>query len=148
MWEVADRQKDVQYSSRVASHITRQLELHRLRHVIAELYARMPENLRQAEDVRELAGYGCLTRMHVVRLLAPRLDHEDQTKDVDFSPSGIARRREAGYANAKAAIDAAPWNRAFESLEGVVLHEAGPEGWPGQGKALPGSSGTASATQA
>ena len=27
--------------------------------------------------------------MHVVRLLAPRLDNEDHTKDVDFSPSGI-----------------------------------------------------------
>ena len=36
-----------------------------------------------------MAGYGCLTRMHVVRLLAPRLDDEDHTKDIDFSPAGI-----------------------------------------------------------
>ena len=134
MLEVADRQKDVQYSSRVDSHISRQLETHRLRHAIGELVARMPENLRQSEDVRSLASHGCLTRMHVVRLMSPRLDHEDQTKDVDFSPAGIARRREAGYANARAAIEAAPWQREFDQLEGVVLHEAGPEGWPGAGK--------------
>jgi len=38
--------------------------------------------------------------MHVVRLLAPRLDHEDHTKDVDFTPTGIRKRWAAGYANA------------------------------------------------
>src|SRR5258705_497523 len=30
--------------------------------------------------------------MHVVRLLAPRVDDENHTKDVDFSPAGIRRR--------------------------------------------------------
>jgi NTE family protein len=80
MWEVAHRQKDVQYSSRIASHITRQIETHRLRHAIAELVEQMPEQLRETPAVRELAAFGCLTRMHVVRLLAPQLDHEDQTR--------------------------------------------------------------------
>ena len=37
MWEVTHRQKDIQYSSRVASHIARQMQTHRLRHVIKEL---------------------------------------------------------------------------------------------------------------
>ena len=41
---------------------------------------------------RELAGYGCPTRMHVVRLLAPRLDNESHTKDIDFSPSAGSGR--------------------------------------------------------
>ncbi len=100
MWEVLHRQKDIQYSSRVATHIARQLESHRLRHVIRELLAHVPEPVRRSPSVRELAGWGCLTRMHVVRLLAPRLGNEDNTKDVDFSPSGIRQRWEAGYANA------------------------------------------------
>lgn len=106
MWEVLHRQKDIQYSSRVAAHIARQLESHQLRHVI-----------------RELAGWGCLTRMHVVRLLAPRLGNEDHTKNVDFSPSGIRQRWAAGYANAQRAIQQAPWEGEFGPLDGVVLHE-------------------------
>ena len=73
--------------------------------------------------MRELAGYGCLTRMHVVRLLAPRLDNEDHTKDVDFSPSGIRMRWEAGYADTQRAIERAPWQGEFDPLEGVILHE-------------------------
>ena len=123
MWEVMHRQKDIQYSSRVASHIARQLQTHRLRHVIKELLGHIPENVRNSEAVRELAGYGCLTRMHVVRLLAPRLDNEDHTKDVDFSPSGIRQRWEAGYASTQRAIEQAPWEGEFDPLEGVILHE-------------------------
>jgi NTE family protein len=123
MWEVMHRQKDIQYSSRVATHISRQLQSHRLRHVIKELLAYIPENVRNSDEVRELAGWGCLTRMHVVRLLAPRLANEDHTKDVDFSPSGIRKRWEAGHADTRRAIERKPWQGDFDPLEGVILHE-------------------------
>src|SRR5690349_15694119 len=123
MWEVIHRQKDIQYSSRVAAHITRQLQTHRLRHVIKELLGFIPADVRDSEAVRELGDWGCLTRMHVVRLLAPRLENEDHTKDVDFSPSGIRRRWEAGYASANSALLQAPWLGEFDPLEGVILHE-------------------------
>jgi NTE family protein len=123
MWEVMHRQKDIQYSSRVSTHIARQLQSHRLRHVIKELLAYVPEEERNSEAVRELAGWGCLTRMHVVRMLAPRLDNEDHTKDVDFSPDGIRRRWEAGYVSTQRAIEQKPWQGEFDPLEGVILHE-------------------------
>src|SRR6266568_2465587 len=71
--EVLNRQKDVQYSSRIASHIARQQQAHRLRHVISQLVRKMPDALRNDEAVQELAGYGCATQMHVIRLLAPQL---------------------------------------------------------------------------
>jgi NTE family protein len=123
IWEVLHRQKDIQYSSRVANHIARQMQTHRLRHVIKQLVGYIPEDVRTSEAVRDLAGYGCLTRMHVVRLLAPRVDNEDHTKDVDFSPEGIGKRWEAGYANASRAIEQTPWQREFGPLDGVILHE-------------------------
>lgn len=129
LWEVAHRQKDIQYSSRVSAQIVRQQEAHRLRHIIAEMMEHMPDAARRSNAVRELAAYGCLTQMHVVRLLTPRLAHEDQTKDVDFTPEGIQSRWQAGYASAKEAIAAAPWRREVDRREGVILHEPGPEGW-------------------
>ncbi len=121
--EVLHRQKDIQYSSRVAAHTVRQLENHRLRHVIKELSAYIPENVRNTDAVRELAAWGCLTRMHIVRLLAPSLDNEDHTKDVDFSPWGIRQRWEAGYADTQRAIEQAPWQGEFDPLDGVILHD-------------------------
>src|SRR6266699_88942 len=123
MAEVLNRHKDVQYSSRIASHIARQQQAHRLRHVINQLAARLPEAERNSEAVRELASYGCPTRMHVVRLLAPQLECETHTKDIDFSPSGIMQRWDAGYRHTKAVLERKPWIGEFDALSGVVLHE-------------------------
>jgi len=127
MAEVLTRHKDVQYSSRIASHIARQQQAHRLRHVINQLAARLPEQELKSEAVRELASYGCTTRMHVVRLLAPQLDRETHTKDVDFTPGGITKRWDAGYAHTKAVLQRKPWIGEFDPLSGVILHEQEPE---------------------
>jgi len=123
MAEVFNRHKDVQYSSRIASQIARQQQAHRLRHVINQLAARLPESERGDPAVRELTSYGCPTRMHVVRLLAPQLDRETHTKDIDFSPSGITQRWDAGYAHTRSVLARRPWIGEFDPLAGVVLHE-------------------------
>ncbi|WP_027571125.1 patatin-like phospholipase family protein [Bradyrhizobium sp. WSM1743] len=123
MAEVLNRHKDVQYSSRIASQIARQQQAHRLRHVINQLAARLPESERSDPAVRELTSYGCPTRMHVVRLLAPQLDRETHTKDIDFSPSGIMQRWDAGYGHTRSVLARRPWIGEFDPLAGVVLHE-------------------------
>jgi NTE family protein len=122
MTEVFNRHKDVQYASRIASHIARQQQAHRLRHVIRQLALRMPQELRETEEVKELASYGCSTRMHVVQLLAPQLERENHTKDIDFSPAGIAQRWKAGYDHTRQAIERMPWTGTFDPIDGVVLH--------------------------
>jgi NTE family protein len=127
IWEVLHRQKDIQYSSRIASHITRQQQTHRLRHVISQLVRYLPDDVRKNEAVRDLASYGCVTQMHVVRLLAPRLENENHTKDIDFTPSGIRMRREAGYQATMQALRQAPWQGEFDPIEGVILHESMPD---------------------
>jgi NTE family protein len=127
IWEVLHRQKDIQYSSRIAGHITRLKQAHKLRHVIAELARKLPDDVRNSAAMRELASYGCVTRMHVVRLLAPRLDNENHTKDVDFSPSGIRMRCDAGYAATMRALEQAAWLGEFDPLEGVILHDPKPD---------------------
>ena len=125
MAEVLNRHKEVQYSNRIASQITRHQQTHQLRHIIKELAARLPEAERERPEVRKLMGYGCQTRMHVVQLLAPPLDHEDHTKDVDFSSFGIQQRWEAGYAHTKAVLAREPWLDHFSPFSAVILHEAG-----------------------
>ncbi|HSR78598.1 MAG TPA: patatin-like phospholipase family protein [Xanthobacteraceae bacterium] len=122
--EVLHRQKDIQYSSRIAGQVAKLKQAHKLRHVITELARKLPPDARDSEAVRELASYGCVSRMHVVQLLAPRLDNENHTKDVDFSPSGIGMRREAGYKSTMRALNDAAWLGEFDPLEGVILHHS------------------------
>ncbi|WP_084572964.1 patatin-like phospholipase family protein [Methylocapsa aurea] len=126
IWQVLNRQKDIQYSSRAVSHIKRQKQIHRLRHIIAELAMRLPERERDTNLVREMAGYGCLTRIHVVRLVAPPLEGEDHTKDIDFSRAGIRCRWAAGYEDTRRVLADAPWEGEVNPIEGFYLHECRP----------------------
>lgn len=130
IWHVANRQKDLQYASRATSHIRRQRELHRLRRIIAALGGRLPAEAHADREVREMLGYGCTTRMHVVRLLAPRLPREDHLKDIDFSAEGISARWEAGRRDMRDALAAKPWQRESDPHEGFVLHEMSREDAP------------------
>jgi NTE family protein len=123
IWDVISRQKDVQYASRTEAQITRQKQIHRMRHIIKDLSDLLPEDVRTRPEVRELASYGCTTRMHVVRLLAPPIKDEDQTKDIDFSAKGIATRWAAGLADTRQVLEEKPWEREVDPLEGFVLHE-------------------------
>lgn len=123
IWQVLNRQKDLQYSSRAAQNIKRQRQLHRLRHVVTEIAKLVPDTAASASRLAELRGYGCDTRMHVIRLLAPSLDSEDHSKDIDFSPNGIKLRREAGYRHTAETLAQAPWREEIDPLEGFVLHE-------------------------
>jgi NTE family protein len=97
--------------------------VHRLRHVISELVKFVPESRLSDPVVKDLAEYGCRTRMHVVRLLAPRLDNENHTKDIDFSTSGIRSRWEGGYAHTMRALERRAWEDECDPLEGVILHD-------------------------
>ena len=94
-----------------------------MRHVINQLAARLPEAERSSAAARELTSYGCQTRMHVVRLLAPQFDRETHTKDIDFRPDGIKQRWDAGYAHTRSVLSRAPWVGEFDPLSGIVFHE-------------------------
>jgi NTE family protein len=123
MWEVLIRSKEMLYSSATSSHILRQKQIHHLRHVVTELAAKLPPEIRESEAVRAMTAFGCPTMIHVVRLLAPRDKTKDQMGEIDFSSANISERWAAGYEDTKRAIEKAPWQQPVDPLEGVYLHE-------------------------
>ena len=78
---------------------------------------------RRTPELAELASWGCGTTMHVARLTAPKLDGEDHTKDIDFTPAGIRARWQAGYAATRRMLARAPWNAPVDPIEGVIIHD-------------------------
>ena len=122
--KVMSREKDLRYASRTTSHIERQRQIHKLRHVVAQLERLLPGDVRARPETRALTAYGCVTRMHVVRLLAPPLYGENHSKDVDFTASGIRQRWQSGYRDTVRVLEQAPWMGEVDPLEGFVLHEA------------------------
>ena len=69
------------------------------------------------------AAIPLLTAAKLSPLLAPQLECETHTKDIDFSPSGVMQRWDAGYRHTRAVLVRKPWIGEFDPLSGVVLHE-------------------------
>ena len=89
MAEVLNRHKDVQYSSRIASHIMRQQQTHRLRHIINQLASNLPEAERNGAAARTCGLW--LPDPHARGAAAcAAARRETHTKDIDFSPAASA----------------------------------------------------------
>ena len=124
LWQVMGRHKDIQYASRATSHVMRQQQIHRMRHIIRELRQHIPGPLQEDEEVKRMLGYGCATVMHLVPLHAPRLEGEDHTKDIDFTAAGIDTRRKAGYADTRRVLAEKPWENSADTTDGILIHNA------------------------
>jgi NTE family protein len=125
--DVLSREKDIQFASRDASHIVRQQSIHRLRHVVRELAQLVPEEKRNTPEVKELAAYGCKTFMHIVRLNAPYIKGEGNSRDFDFTREGIRLRWKAGHDDTARVLEHRPWQAGVDPMVGVAVHDCKPE---------------------
>jgi NTE family protein len=125
--DVLSREKDIQFASRDATYIARQQDLHRLRHVVRELVRLMPEGQRDTPEVKELAAYGCKTFMHIVRLNAPYIEGEGNSRDYDFTREGIRLRWKAGHDDTARVLEQRPWEAEVDPMVGVAVHDCQPE---------------------
>lgn len=121
---VMSRQIDIQYASRADSHIPRQEHIHQLRHMVRELVRMLPEEQRNRPEVQEMAGYGCGTFMHIVRINATPTPDEDYLREIDFTAAGIHRRWEAGYADTLRMLERRPWEVPIDPMAGVAVHDS------------------------
>ncbi len=126
MWQVSGRQKDIQFASRVNSHVQRQAQIHQLRHIVRELTRELPPAALARPELREMAGYGCGTVMHLMRLVAPRLPDEDHTKDLDFNTPRIRVRWQAGLNDGRRMLAQQAWLAPVGPMDGLVVHDLKP----------------------
>jgi NTE family protein len=107
--EVAEREKDIRYSSRTraASDIMR--TVHDVRHNINTLWEKLPQELRDTPEGRFLYNFGCVTTMDIAQLIYRPDEGQGQAKDYEFSRATMEERWAHGREDAQATLDAAPW---------------------------------------
>jgi NTE family protein len=120
--QVFMRQKDILFGSRSKSHIARQAQLHRMRHIVRKLVGMLPEERRSTPEVKQLASWGCATTMHLIEINAEPIDGETNARDFDFSRAAIEARWQAGYADARRMIEQQPWNNPVDPAVGVAVY--------------------------
>lgn len=120
--QVFMREKDILFGSRARNHIARQAQIHRMRHVVRELVNMLPEERKNSPEVKELAGWGCATTMHLVEINAEPIDGETNARDFDFSQAAIQARWQAGYADTCRMIARRPWDDPIDPAVGVAVY--------------------------
>jgi NTE family protein len=116
------REKDILFGSRCRNHIARQAQIHRLRHAVRELVNMLPEERKSLPEIKELAGLGCGTTMHLIEINAEPIDGETNARDFDFSQAAIHARWQAGYADARRMIARRPWDDPVDPVVGVAVN--------------------------
>jgi NTE family protein len=107
--QVAEREKDIRYSSRTRAATSAIRETHDVRHNINTLWDKLPQDLRDTPEGRFLYAYGCVTTMDIAQLIYRPAESQGNSKDYEFSRGTMEERWAQGLADAEATLEAAPW---------------------------------------
>ena len=115
--EVATRQKEIQYSSRTRAGTDNFKHVQRLRRAMADLFEKLPEDLRNGPEAQLLRPVGDHKVYNIVHLIYRAKNYEGQSKDYDFSRASMQEHWRAGYHDAIRTL------RHPEVLERPTNHE-------------------------
>ena len=107
--DVAEREKDIRYSSRTRAATNTERQLHDVRHNINTLLEKLPPALRGTPEALWLYNFGCVTTMDIVQLIYRPEDGQGHSKDYDFSRFTMEERWARGLADITATLAASPW---------------------------------------
>ncbi|MFO0996638.1 MAG: patatin-like phospholipase family protein [Alphaproteobacteria bacterium] len=123
VFDVLQRQKDIQYSSRTRMVTDTALEKQRMRRVISDLIGKLPPELRKDPAIQKARSFGCDKVYNVVHLIYHSKAYELQSKDYEFSFASMTEHWEAGLVDARRTL-ANPRHLERPSAEtGVVTHD-------------------------
>jgi NTE family protein len=95
--EVLEREKDIQYSSKVLFNMERMQQLEGMRHALSRLLRKLPAELRDDPDYKALAPLARLKRrITIAHLINRRLPTSINAKDYEFSRATVRQLWQAG----------------------------------------------------
>jgi NTE family protein len=95
--EVATRGKEIQHSSRTRAIARQFKEVHRNRHLFASLYDRLPPELKESREARQLSSDCGASLYNIVHLIYRARKYEDYSRDFEFSRQSMEEHWKAGY---------------------------------------------------
>ncbi len=98
--EVTTRQKEIQYSSRTRANTDQFKRLQRTRCALATLLEKLPDDLKESEEVRLLRSIADRKLYSIVHLIYRSKHYEGNSKDYEFSRLTMEEHWRAGYHDA------------------------------------------------
>ena len=124
--EVAEREKDIRFSSRTRKITGVELDRQRIAQAAQRLLAKLPPALREDPDALALAQLRCDKAVDVVHLIYRSKHYETQAKDYEFSRQSMREHWEAGRADMAATLADVRWRERARQDSGVHVYDLAP----------------------
>jgi NTE family protein len=121
--EVAERDKDIRYSSRTQISSNAFRDRHDVRHAINELHKLLPPDLLATEQAKRLYELGCVTEMDIVQLVYRPTEPQGASKDYEFDRAWMEKRWQQGTTDARTVLHASPWLAPMPKELGVRVFD-------------------------
>ena len=117
MLDVMTREKEIRYSSRTRAGTDQFKYVQRLRHTLADLMEKLPEDLKNSPEARLLGKEAQQKVYNVIQLIYRAKNYEGHSKDYEFSSLSMQEHWRAGYHDARRTL------RHRDVLERPTNHE-------------------------
>jgi len=121
--QVAERQKDIQYSSRTRMVTSTAHAEQELRRLLGAALERLPESERQGPWYEHLAAQACNARRNVIHLIYQDKPYESYAKDFQFSLLTMNEHWSSGLADLRASLRHRQWLELPSAEQPFVTHD-------------------------
>ncbi|MGY4305844.1 NTE family protein [Bradyrhizobium sp. USDA 4369] len=126
--EAAEREKDIRYSSRTRMNTDKNRMIHNTRKAFRELYAKLPEELRNDPALEILCKAAQENTVTVVHLIYRSKTYETSSKDYDFSHVAMVEHWDAGVRDVHQSMRHKDWLERPQSGETMVTYDLTQDG--------------------
>lgn len=123
LMDVAERQKDIQYSSRTRLVTAVAGEMQRLRNALRQVIEKLPPDLQHHPDVDAVRDMSCSKVYNVVHLIYKDKQFETNNKDYEFSPLSMQEHWAEGLDDIRRTLQHPEWLARPSMSKSVVTHD-------------------------
>ncbi|WP_246161447.1 patatin-like phospholipase family protein [Segnochrobactrum spirostomi] len=122
--DVQEREKDIQFSSRTRLNTDMFRQVQRMRQSIEKLLDKLPPEMAELPEYKELTAYRMKARVNIVHLIYRRKQYDRDYKDYEFSRNTMLDHWKAGRDTMLRTLRHPDWfSPPDESEAGVVTHD-------------------------
>ncbi|MGE5490784.1 MAG: DUF3734 domain-containing protein [Actinomycetota bacterium] len=133
IWDVHERQKDIQYSSRTRAITDLMSREQRLRHLIRELLERIPPDRRRDPCCTQAGLWASDRRVNVIHLIYREKEWDGMAKDYEFDPLSMRDHWQSGLEDIRHSLGHEEWLAPPTGARNFVTHDLHRHRHSGQG---------------
>jgi NTE family protein len=124
VYEVQERQKDIQYSSRTRAVTQQMAKEQRFRHLLREMLQLMPDDVRRDDPwCRKAQELACSRQYKVIHLIYQDKEWEGMSKDYEFSPQSMHEHWASGLLDIQRTLAHDSWLELPPDGHEFVTHD-------------------------